>query len=89
MENTCVAFLLFTQIDEMYEAYCLQRRLRDGANKMVKAFTISPGSKEAKESLAEANRGYKECTEVRGAGEAEEYSVLASRLGFLSVQIQL
>lgn len=31
---------------------------------MVKAFTTSPGSKEAKESLAEANRGYKEYTEV-------------------------
>lgn len=42
---------------------------------MVKAFTSSPGSKEAKESLAEANRGYKEYTEVRGArrGRGEPY----------------
>lgn len=39
--------------------------LRDGANKMVKAYTASPGSKEARESLAEANKGYKEYTEVR------------------------
>lgn len=31
---------------------------------MVKAYTTSPGSKEARESLAEANRGYKEYTEV-------------------------
>lgn len=56
---------LLPQIDELYEAYCLQRRLRDGANKMVKAYTASPGSKEARESLAEANKGYKEYTEVR------------------------
>ncbi|KAJ4937708.1 hypothetical protein JOQ06_002340, partial [Pogonophryne albipinna] len=51
------------QIEELYEAYCLQRRLRDGANKMVKAYTTSVSSKEAKESLAEANKGYKEYTE--------------------------
>ncbi|KAK1875717.1 Rho family-interacting cell polarization regulator 1, partial [Dissostichus eleginoides] len=50
-------------IEELYEAYCLQRRLRDGANKMVKAYTTSVSSKEAKESLAEANKGYKEYTE--------------------------
>ncbi|XP_034735686.1 rho family-interacting cell polarization regulator 1 [Etheostoma cragini] len=52
-----------SKIDELYEAYCLQRRLRDGANKMVKAYTGSQGSKEARESLAEANKGYKEYTE--------------------------
>ncbi|KAG2469850.1 RIPR1 regulator, partial [Polypterus senegalus] len=51
-------------IDELYEAYCMKRRLRDGANKMVKAYTASPGSKEARESLAEANKGYREYTEV-------------------------
>lgn len=43
----------------------MQRRLRDGANKMVKAYTVSSGSKEAKESLAEASKGYKEYTEVK------------------------
>ncbi|XP_062276272.1 rho family-interacting cell polarization regulator 1 isoform X1 [Scomber scombrus] len=52
-----------SKIEELYEAYCMQRRLRDGANKMVKAYTASPGSKEARESLAEANKGYKEYTE--------------------------
>lgn len=52
-----------SKIEELYEAYCLQRRLRDGADKMVKAYTASPGSKEARESLAEANKGYKEYTE--------------------------
>lgn len=62
-------FLFFVQIDELYEAYCLQRRLRDGANKMVKAYTASQVSKEAKESLAEANKGYKEYTEVGGRSQ--------------------
>ncbi|CAN9498825.1 unnamed protein product [Ophioblennius macclurei] len=52
-----------SKIEELYEAYCLQRRLRDGADKMVKAYTASPGSKEARESLVEANKGYKEYTE--------------------------
>ncbi|XP_036399282.1 rho family-interacting cell polarization regulator 1 isoform X2 [Megalops cyprinoides] len=52
-----------SKIDELYEAYCMQRRLRDGANKMVKAYTASPGSREARESLSEANKGYKEYTE--------------------------
>ncbi|XP_055078468.1 rho family-interacting cell polarization regulator 1 isoform X2 [Periophthalmus magnuspinnatus] len=52
-----------SKVEELYEAYCLQRRLRDGANKMVKAFLASPGSKEARESLAEANKSYREYTE--------------------------
>ena len=62
LEMNCVSS---PQIEELYEAYCLQSRLRDGANKMVKAYTTSVSSKEAKESLAEANKGYKEYTEVR------------------------
>ena len=54
------------KIEELYEAYCRQRRLRDGAEKMVKAYTASSSSKEARESLSEANKSYKEYTEVRG-----------------------
>ncbi|XP_027896413.1 rho family-interacting cell polarization regulator 1 isoform X2 [Xiphophorus couchianus] len=52
-----------SKVEEFYEAYCLQRKLRDGAHKIVKAYTANPGSKEAKESLGEASKGYKECTE--------------------------
>lgn len=58
----------FSQIEELYESYCLQKRLRDGASKMVKAYTSSAGSKEARESLAEASKGHKEYTEVSGQG---------------------
>ncbi|XP_067274974.1 rho family-interacting cell polarization regulator 1 isoform X2 [Pseudorasbora parva] len=52
-----------SKIDELYEAYCMQRRLRDGADKMVKAYNASPGSREARESLSEANKSFKEYTE--------------------------
>lgn len=60
------------QVDELYEAYCMQHRLRDGANKMVKAYTVSQGSREARESLSEANKGYKEYTEVRGERRVDQ-----------------
>uniref|UniRef100_A0A452HKW0 Rho family-interacting cell polarization regulator 2 n=1 Tax=Gopherus agassizii TaxID=38772 RepID=A0A452HKW0_9SAUR len=51
-------------VDELYEAYCIQRRLCDGASKMKQAFAMSPASKAARESLSEINRSYKEYTEV-------------------------
>ncbi|KAL0166043.1 hypothetical protein M9458_037887, partial [Cirrhinus mrigala] len=50
-------------VDELYEGFCIQRRLRDGANKMKQAFTASPSTKGTRESLAEVNRRYKEYTE--------------------------
>lgn len=76
--NSCVAMaddelgsslfpvFVFSQVEELYDAYCIQRRLRDGASKMVAAFNSATGSREARESLSEANKGYKECTEVNG-----------------------
>ncbi|XP_029992225.1 rho family-interacting cell polarization regulator 1-like isoform X2 [Sphaeramia orbicularis] len=72
-----------SKIEELYEAYCLQRRLRDGANKMVKAFTASPTSKDAKESLAEASKGYKEYTENMCILESE----LENQLGEFRIKM--
>lgn len=70
------------QIDELYEAYCMQRRLRDGANKMVKAYTDSQGSREARESLSEANKGYKEYTEVRNVrGDCGQWEGEQGKMG--------
>ena len=57
---------MLLQVEELYDAYCIQRRLRDGASKMVAAFNVAVGSREARESLSEANKGYRECTEVSG-----------------------
>lgn len=54
----------FRQVDELYEAYCIQRRLQDGASKMKQAFAASPASKAARESLSEVHRSYREYTEV-------------------------
>lgn len=54
------------QVEELYDAYCIQRRLRDGASKMVAAFNSATGSREARESLSEANKGYREYTEASG-----------------------
>uniref|UniRef100_A0A8D0HPJ5 RHO family interacting cell polarization regulator 1 n=1 Tax=Sphenodon punctatus TaxID=8508 RepID=A0A8D0HPJ5_SPHPU len=73
------------QIDELYEAYCIQRRLRDGAHNMVKAYTAaSPGSKEARESLAEASKGYKEYAENMCLLESE----LESQLGEFHIKMR-
>lgn len=55
---------LLLQVDELYEGFCIQRRLRDGASKMKQAFTASPSTKGTRESLTEVNRRYKEYTEV-------------------------
>nr|XP_055029737.1 rho family-interacting cell polarization regulator 1 isoform X2 [Misgurnus anguillicaudatus] len=73
-----------SKIDELYEAYCMQRRLRDGANKMVKAFTASPGSREARESLSEANKSFKEYTENMCMLESE----LENQLGEFHVKMK-
>lgn len=71
MALCCWVFRVFSihlpcshQVDELYEAYCIQRRLCDGASKMKQAFAMSPASKAARESLTEINRSYKEYTEV-------------------------
>ncbi|XP_067390505.1 rho family-interacting cell polarization regulator 1 isoform X2 [Emydura macquarii macquarii] len=74
-----------SKIDELYEAYCIQRRLRDGAHNMVKAYTAtSPGSREARDSLAEASKGYKEYTENMCLLESE----LESQLGEFHVKMK-
>ncbi|XP_066479786.1 rho family-interacting cell polarization regulator 2 isoform X1 [Tiliqua scincoides] len=52
-----------SKVDELFEAYCIQRRLRDGASKMKQAFGMSPASKAARESLSEINKSFKEYTE--------------------------
>ncbi|CAG5958596.1 unnamed protein product [Menidia menidia] len=83
--NSRLGFLYeLDKVEELYEAYCLQRRLRDGANKMVKAYTDSPGSKEARESLSEANKGYKEYTETMCVLESE----FESHLGEFQIKMK-
>ncbi|XP_006872889.1 PREDICTED: protein FAM65B isoform X2 [Chrysochloris asiatica] len=73
-----------SKVDELYEAYCIQRRLQDGASKMKQAFATSPASKAARESLCEINRSYKEYTENMCSIEAE----LESLLGEFSIKMK-
>uniref|UniRef100_A0A3P9IX77 FAM65 N-terminal domain-containing protein n=1 Tax=Oryzias latipes TaxID=8090 RepID=A0A3P9IX77_ORYLA len=72
------------QVEELYDAYCIQRRLRDGASKMVAAFNSAAGSKEARESQNEANRGYRECTEHMCSLESE----IESQMGEFHVKMK-
>lgn len=71
----------FSQVEELYEGYCIQRRLRDGASKMVAAFNSATGSREARESLSEANKGYRECTEASDEPEVNVCEASVSAMG--------
>ncbi|XP_026233906.1 rho family-interacting cell polarization regulator 1-like [Anabas testudineus] len=73
-----------SKVEELYEGYCIQRRLRDGASKMVAAFNSATGSREARESLSEANKGYRECTEHMCSLESE----LESQMGEFHVKMK-
>ncbi|XP_054421015.1 rho family-interacting cell polarization regulator 2 [Pteronotus mesoamericanus] len=73
-----------SKVDELYEAYCIQRRLQDGASKMKQAFGASPASRAARESLAEVHRSYKEYTENMCTIEAE----LEGLLGEFSIRMK-
>ncbi|XP_026862180.2 rho family-interacting cell polarization regulator 2 isoform X2 [Electrophorus electricus] len=65
-----------SKVDELYEGFCIQRRLREGASKMKQAFTASPSTKGTRESLAEVNRRYKEYTENMSTFEGEVENLL-------------
>lgn len=66
-------------MDELYEAYCIQRRLQDGASKMKQAFASSPASRAARESLSEVHRSYREYTEVGARRPARAPPAVAAR----------
>ncbi|XP_039936059.1 RIPOR family member 3 isoform X2 [Hirundo rustica] len=52
-----------SKVEELYEAYCIQCRLRDGATNMKQAFSLSPSTKASRESLVELYKNVQECTE--------------------------
>ncbi|XP_023389850.1 RIPOR family member 3 [Pteropus vampyrus] len=53
-----------SKVDELYEGYCIQCRLRDGASNMQRAFSKCPPSRASRESLQELGRSLQECTET-------------------------
>ncbi|XP_036042547.1 RIPOR family member 3 isoform X2 [Onychomys torridus] len=52
-----------SKVDELYEGYCIQWRLRDGASNMQRAFSNSTQSRASRESLQELGRSLQECME--------------------------
>ncbi|NWI17743.1 RIPR3 protein, partial [Crypturellus soui] len=52
-----------SKVEELYEAYCIQCRLRDGAANMKQAFSLSPSTKASRESLVELYKNFQGCTE--------------------------
>ncbi|XP_069808403.1 RIPOR family member 3 [Dendropsophus ebraccatus] len=62
-----------SKIEELYETYCIQWRLRVGTCNMKHAFSLSPSTKASRESLLELSRNFQECTEdmcmIEGAME--------------------
>ncbi|XP_042132792.2 RIPOR family member 3 isoform X1 [Peromyscus maniculatus bairdii] len=52
-----------SKVDELYEGYCIQWRLRDGASNMQRAFSSSTQSRASRESLQELGRSLQECME--------------------------
>ncbi|KAL8179494.1 UNVERIFIED_CONTAM: RIPOR member 3 [Gekko kuhli] len=52
-----------SKVEELYEAYNIQCRLRDGASNMKHAFSLSPSTKASRESLVELYKNLQECTE--------------------------
>ncbi|XP_029330609.1 RIPOR family member 3 isoform X1 [Mus caroli] len=52
-----------SKVDELYEGYCIQWRLRDGASNMQRAFSNSTQSRASRESLQELGRSLQECLE--------------------------
>ncbi|XP_062445201.1 RIPOR family member 3 isoform X3 [Rhea pennata] len=52
-----------SKVEELYEAYCIQCRLRDGAANMKHAFSLSPSTKASRESLVELYKNFQGCTE--------------------------
>ncbi|KAM4033480.1 RIPOR family member 3 isoform 2-T2 [Anomaloglossus baeobatrachus] len=52
-----------SKIEELYETYCIQWRLRVGTCNMKHAFSLSPSTKASRESLVELSKNFQECTE--------------------------
>ncbi|XP_055962917.1 RIPOR family member 3 [Sorex fumeus] len=52
-----------SKVDELYEGYCVQCRLRAGAANMQRAFSGGPASRASRDSLQELGRSLQECAE--------------------------
>uniref|UniRef100_A0A4W4DZT0 FAM65 N-terminal domain-containing protein n=1 Tax=Electrophorus electricus TaxID=8005 RepID=A0A4W4DZT0_ELEEL len=72
------------QVEELYETYCIQWRLCQGAVNMKQAFSLSPSSRASRESLLELNRNHRHSLEDMCAMEGE----LEILLGELQIKMK-
>ncbi|XP_029771831.1 RIPOR family member 3 isoform X2 [Suricata suricatta] len=73
-----------SKVEELYEGYCIQCRLRDGAANMQRAFSRCPASRASRESLQELGRSLQECAEDMWLIEA----ALEVHLGELHIKMK-
>lgn len=52
------------QVEELYETYCIQWRLCQGAVNMKRAFSLSQSTRASRESLLELNRNHRHSLQV-------------------------
>ncbi|XP_066520880.1 RIPOR family member 3 [Hoplias malabaricus] len=60
-----------SKVEELYETYCIQWRLCQGAVNMKRAFSLSPSTRASRESLLELSRSHRHSLEDMCAMEGE------------------
>ncbi|XP_065811338.1 RIPOR family member 3 isoform X1 [Labrus bergylta] len=60
-----------SKVEELYETYCIQWRLCQGAVNMKRAFSLSPSSRASRDSLLELNRNHRHSLQDMSAMEGE------------------
>ncbi|CAJ1050869.1 RIPOR family member 3 isoform X1 [Xyrichtys novacula] len=60
-----------SKVEELYETYCIQWRLCQGAVNMKRAFSLSPSTQASRDSLLELNRNHRHSLQDMSAMEGE------------------
>uniref|UniRef100_A0A3Q3KHD9 FAM65 N-terminal domain-containing protein n=1 Tax=Monopterus albus TaxID=43700 RepID=A0A3Q3KHD9_MONAL len=69
--HSCCVHLSPLQVEELYETYCIQWRLCQGALNMKRAFSLSPSTRASRESLLELNRNHRHSLQDMSVMEGE------------------
>ncbi|XP_054473540.1 RIPOR family member 3 [Anoplopoma fimbria] len=70
-----------SKVDELYETYCVQWRLCQGAVNMKRAFSLSPSSRASRDSLLELSRNHRH--------SLQDMSVMEEELEFLLGELHI
>ncbi|TMS19069.1 RIPOR family member 3 [Larimichthys crocea] len=73
-----------SKVEELYETYCIQWRLCEGAVNMKRAFSLSPSTRASRESLLELNRNHRHSLQDMSVIEGE----LEILLGALHIKMK-